>query len=142
MPSKYNLDVNIVNYLIAHKSTIGADSAMNDISFQRQSWREGGLLWKMLQFVCLCIPPQPAGSGCASLPAGRPFSQNTSESPSIHPLLREKGPGAWQAQAYTCMQAEHLHRWQRAMPCAAIVACKTFPWGKVQWRSPKFSFLC
>lgn len=46
MASKDNSDVNIVNYLITHKSTIGADTAMNDISFLRQSWGEGKWLWK------------------------------------------------------------------------------------------------
>lgn len=129
MPSKYNLDVNIVNYLIAHKSAIGADSSMNDISFLRQSRGEGGSPWKILQFVCLSIPPhQPAGGGCHSLPAGRPFSQNPSEIPSIHFL--EKDPRARQAQAYICMQAEHLHPWLRAVPRATSVARKGFPWGK------------
>lgn len=46
MASKDNSDVNIVNYLITHKSTIGADTAMSDISFLRQSWGEGKWLWK------------------------------------------------------------------------------------------------
>lgn len=131
MPSKYNLDVNIVNYLIAHKSTIGADSAMNDISFLRQSWGEGDLLWKISQFVLPLYPCyQPAGGSCPSIPAGRPFPQNTLESPSIHPLLQGKGPRAWKAQAYTCAQAEHLHHWLRAASRAAGMACKSFPGGK------------
>lgn len=61
MPSKYNLDVNIVNYLIAHKGTFCADSATNDVSFLRPSWREGSLL---LENITVCItlvshPPEP-----------------------------------------------------------------------------------
>lgn len=116
MPSKYNLDVNIVNYLIAHKSTMGADSAMNDSSFPKQSWGEGGLLWETLRFVLPLYPPhQPAAAGCPTLPAGRPLSQNTLESPSIHPLLQEKGPRAQQAQPSTCVRAQHLHHRLRAV---------------------------
>lgn len=47
MANKDNSDVNIVNYLIAYKSTIGADIVMNDISFPRQRWGVGEWLWKI-----------------------------------------------------------------------------------------------
>lgn len=99
MPSKSNLDVNIVNYLIAHKSTIGADSAMNDISFPRQSWGEGRFAMGNIS-VCFAptSPPLP-GLLEAAFPnsqRGKLFPQNPLEIPWIHPLP-QKGSGVWQA---------------------------------------------
>lgn len=87
MPSKYNLDVNIVNYLIAHKNTIGADSAMHDISLPRQSWGEGRFA---LGNIPACVAPtSPTGGSCPKLPVGEKLPTKAPGDPMDSPTPTE-----------------------------------------------------
>lgn len=110
MPSKYNLDVNIVNYLIAHKSTIAADSAMNDISFPRQSWGEGRFA---LGKISVCIaPPIPHHHDCwrqlSQTPSGDTLPTKPLEDPMDSPTPTE-GPRSVTSSA-SCPGGNQSHQ--------------------------------
>lgn len=143
MPSKYNLDVNVVNNLITHKSTIGADSAMNDISFPRQSWGEGGLPWKILSSVLPLYSPTSLGEAAVSASQWEDLFTKHFEEPIDSPAAPKEGPKSMVSSSIRlCGKKSICTTGYRPCPTLAAWLTKSFLRKKFKGEALKFSFLC
>lgn len=140
MPSKYNLDVNVVNYLITHKSTIGADSAMNDISFPRQSWGEGGLLWKILWFALPLYSPTSLGEAAVSASQREDVFTKHFEEPIDSPAAPKEGPESMVSSSmHLCGKKSICTTGYRPCPTLRAWLTKAFLTRQFKGEVPKFS---